>query len=261
MLFSKSEAESDGKDAVFSSAFDRALGGADDLDTVLYGAAARPPVETGAGAAHFLLFSNTDLWRHGGFAYGGVLWSPHGVDHEGLVVKLIFGGGIYRYVSGALGNAEVIGRQLSAAILPGWRFRRGGLIVTLFAGPEFQSHQLSPDDVSAGLRGRYFGARGAFELWYEPTAMTMIAADASISTIGVSYSARLAGGIRLLELFYGGPEVQAFALDTNYRQYRAGFHVTGLRTGDFEWSAGLGWALDSDNRNSAYGKLGLLTRR
>jgi hypothetical protein len=215
----------------------------------------------GPGAGRYLLFSTTDFWRQGGFSYGGVLWAPNGLDREGIVVKLIFGGGVYRYVSGALGDAQVIGQQLSAAILPGWRFTRDKLIVTVFVGPEFQSHTLSPNDPGAGLRGQYVGARAGFELWYEPTATTMVAADASISTIGVSYTARLAGGLKLLDLFYGGPELQAFAADRNYRQYRAGVHLTGLRTGDYEWSAGLGWARDSDDRSSIYGKLGMLTRR
>ena len=61
--------------------------------------------------------------------------------------------------------------------------------------------------------------------------------------------------------FYVGPEVQAFAAGDNYQQFRAGLHVTGFRTAEFEWSAGLGWAIDSDDRNSFYGKLGILTRR
>ena len=91
--------------------------------------------------------------------------------------------------------------------------------------------------------------------------MTMIAADGSISTIGLSYTARLAGGWKLFDLFYCGPELQAFATDGNYQQYRAGVHLTGLRTGDYEWSAGFGWARDSDERSSVYGKLGMFVRR
>jgi hypothetical protein len=97
------------------------------------------------GPGRYLLFSSSDLWRNGAFTYGGVLWSPGGLDRDGLAVKLIFGGGLYRYVSGALGNVEVTGRQLTAAILPGWRFVRDKLFITVFAGPEFQSHSLSPD--------------------------------------------------------------------------------------------------------------------
>lgn len=209
----------------------------------------------------FLLFASTDVWRHGGFAHGGALWSPHGLDDQGPLLKLTFGGGLYRYVSGFLGNSEVTGRQWTAAILPGWRFVRDKLFVSVFAGVEFQNHQLSPDDPSAGLRGAYAGVRGGIEVWYEPTPATMVAADASLSSIGPSYSARVAGGWRVFEWFYVGPEAQAFAADDNYRQLRLGVHVTGLRRGDFEWSAGLGIADDSDHRTSLYGKLGVFTRR
>ena len=59
-----------------------------------------------------MLFATTDLWRQGGFAHGGVLWAPKGLDREGPVLKLMFGGGVYHYRSGALGNADVRGELL-----------------------------------------------------------------------------------------------------------------------------------------------------
>jgi hypothetical protein len=211
--------------------------------------------------ARFLLFSTTDLWRQGGFSHGGLLWAPTGLDQEGPVLKLMFGGGLYRYISGALGNVQVFGRQLGGSILPGWRFVRDRFTVTVFLGYDFQQHRLTPDDPSAGLRGNYVGARTGFELWYQPTAATMVAADASFSTVGPSYNVRLATGLRTFDWFYLGPEVQAFGADDNYRQFRAGLHATGFRIGDFEWSAGAGWAIDTDDRSGAYGKLGVFTRR
>jgi hypothetical protein len=239
----------------------------DDQDSYILAALARPESaqpswsQPSQDSARFLLFSTTDLWRHGGFAHGGVLWAPSGLDQEGPVLKLLFGGGIYHYVSGALGNAEVRGTELAAAILPGWRFVRNGVSITVFLGYDFQQHRLSPDDLSAGLRGRYHGARTGFELWYQPSATTMIAADASVSTVGPSYNVRLAAGLRTFDAFYVGPEAQAFGAADNYHQLRAGLHATGLRTGAFEWSVGAGWATDTDKRNSAYGKLSVWTRR
>jgi hypothetical protein len=207
------------------------------------------------------LFSTIDLWNHGGFVHGGVVWSPRGVDNEGFALKVMFGGGSYRYISGALGNAEISGRQLAAAVMPGWRFVRGKFIAVIYGGLDVQNHRLSPDDPSAGLRGGYAGLRTNVELWYEPTPSTMIAADGSISTIGASYNARAAFGWRLFNRYYLGPEVHGFAAGDNYRQFRVGAHVTGLKTEWFEWSAGLGWATDSDARDGLYGKLGLLMRR
>lgn len=156
----------------------------------------------GPDDAHFLLSTSTDLWRHGGFASGGVLWASEGLDREGFALKLVFGGGIYRYRSGALGNAEVAGRQWAGSLMPGWRFQGDRVIFSAFAGLDVQSHQLSPDDPSAGLRGNYIGVRTAFELWYEPDANSMLALDTSVSSVGPSYAARTAYGWRVFEPFY-----------------------------------------------------------
>jgi hypothetical protein len=215
----------------------------------------------GMDTPRFLLFSSGDIWNHGGFLHGGLVWSPRGIDNDGFALKAMFGGGAYRYVSGALGNARVTGRMLTASILPGWRFVRGKFIATIFAGLDLQDHRLSPDDPSASLRGSYAGFRINAELWYEPTTFTMAAADGSISTIDASYNARVAFGWKAFQRYYIGPEVQGFAAGDNYRQLRAGVHITGLRTAMVEWNGGLGWAYDSDDRDGLYARIGVLMRR
>ncbi|HVX98449.1 MAG TPA: cellulose biosynthesis protein BcsS [Pseudorhodoplanes sp.] len=211
------------------------------------------------GAEKFLFFSGLDLWRHGAFSYGGGLWAPEGIDQDGFVFKLAGGAGRYRYRSGAL-NADITGDALSFSTLPGWRFRRGAFIVTGFAGFEMQRHELTPDDVTSRLRGISAGIRGAIEGWYEPAPGSMIAADLSATSIGPSYSGRLAFGWLLFDRFYAGPEGTAFSFDGNYRQYRVGVHVTALQAGAFEWSGGLGWSRDSDDRKGLYARLGMLMR-
>ncbi|MEX0841594.1 MAG: cellulose biosynthesis protein BcsS, partial [Xanthobacteraceae bacterium] len=208
----------------------------------------------------FLYFSGVDLWREGGFLHGGVLWSPDGLDQDGFTLKFIFGSGAYRYLSGALGDAEVVGHQLSGSAMPGWRFKRPGFEMTVFAGLDAQDHRLSPDDPSSDLRGSHVGLRSGFDLWYEPNRTTMLAADASVSTIGTSYNAHAAYGWRLFNRVYVGPEAAAFASD-DYRQYRFGLHATAFKTGTIELSAGAGYARDSSHRSGAYGRLSLVTRR
>jgi len=255
-----------GAGGAFAQAYD------EDQDTHILNAQAQPDSGISAldgGAlspqwsdqARLLVFSNADIWRAGGFGYGGAVWAPNGLDRQGPVLKLVFGGGSYRYASGALGNTEVQGHELAVAVQPGWRFVRDNLTVTVFLGYDFQQHRLTPDDPSAGLRGNYHGVRASFELWYQPTPWSMIAADGGVSSIGPGYNIRLATGLRAFEAFFVGPEVQAFGADSNYKQVRAGVHVTGFRTGPIEWSAGTGWALDTDHHSGAYAKLGILTRR
>ena len=88
----------------------------------------------------------------------------------------------------------------------------------------------------------------------------MLAADASVSTIITNYSARVAFGWRAFDLFYLGPEAQAFACD-GYDQVRAGVHLTGFHFADIEWSGAVGWSQDSDRRDSLYVRFGISARR
>jgi hypothetical protein len=205
-----------------------------------------------------LFFAGTDLWRYGQFMHGGVVLSPGGLDADGFVLKLMVGGGRYSFFSGGL-NQDVEGRAFSATAMPGWRFRRGDFIATVYAGADLQDHRLSPDDPGARLRGRYFGARIAGEAWYQPDARTMVAASAMLSSIGPTGSARLALGWKGSAPVFIGPEAQMFWC-ADFSQLRIGAHVTGLRLDAFEWTAAGGWAIDSDERTGAYVRLGVIAR-
>ena len=129
----------------------------------------------------FLFFAGTDVWRHGFSLHGGVVWFANGLDRDGFVFKLFAGGGTYRFHSGPLGDAEVIGDYVVGFALPGWRFKHDRLIVTVFAGVDAQNHRLRPDDPTSKLRGTLIGGRGAIEIWYEPNSSTMLEAHASLS--------------------------------------------------------------------------------
>jgi hypothetical protein len=218
------------------------------------------PAWAGDDAAHFLLFSGADLWRDGRFMHGGVLWSPGGLDREGFTLQAVISGGQYRYQSGALNNAQVIGTEKEVQLLPGWRFKRETIELKVFAGLDIKNDSTVPDDPSNRLHGTSAGARVAANLWYEPTPSSMLAADASLTTIATGYSARVAYGWKLRDWFYLGPEAQTFSC-TGYRQIRLGAHLTALKTGAFEWSAAAGLSEDSDRRSGLYLRLGVLMRR
>jgi hypothetical protein len=44
-------------------------------------------------------------------------------------------------------------------------------------------------------------------------------------------------------------------------QYRIGAHLTGLKTSSLEWSLAVGYVQDSFQRDGAYVRIGVLTRR
>jgi hypothetical protein len=208
-----------------------------------------------------LMFSGRDIWRNGAFLHSGLLLAPGGFEQDGFMLKLLLGGGVYRYHAGNLGGEQVIGAEWSAQVLPGFRIKRGNAEFKFFLGPEWQRHKFWPDDPDNRLRGTSFGLRISGELWYEPTRDSLIAGDVSLSTITTSESARIGFGWRVAEdLFtdgvYIGPEAQYFGSD-GYRQRRIGLHITSMKTEAVEWSAAGGLARDSDGRSSVYFRLGL----
>lgn len=209
--------------------------------------------------ATVLLFSGIDLWRDGQFMHGGLIWSPGGLDRDGFALKAVVSGGRYRYLSGALNNAWVTGTEEGVQVLPGWRFKWNGLEATLFAGLDIKNDITTPFDPSNRLHGLAAGARVAADLWYEPTSATMLAANASLTSINTDYSARIAAGWRWQDWFYLGPEAQAYACE-GYRQLRFGVHLTALKAEGWEWSAGGGWSQADDNRTGAYFRLGASTQ-
>ena len=210
--------------------------------------------------ARYILFSGRDIWRNGFFAYGGLVVAPGGLDQDGFLLKLLISGGLYRYNAGSLGGERVIGSEVTVQVLPGFRVKRGDLETKVFFGPDVEQHRLSPDDPSNNLRGRAFGIRFNFDIWYNPTPTTMLAGDATLSSVATNQSARLAFGWRVIDdQFYFGPEIAGFTSD-GYRHLRLGFHVTGLKNDNYEWSAAGGWARDSEGRSSPYLRLGLMQR-
>lgn len=211
----------------------------------------------GGQVDRYLLFSGFDLWRAGGFAHGGVLWSPEGLGRDGFTFKLLIAGGRYQYLSGA---TEISGRQSLASTMPGWRIVRDHTELTVFAGVDLQSHRFTPDDPFNSLRGNHAGVRVGADFWSEPIDGVMVAGSISASTIGPNIWSRAAAGVRLLEWAWFGPELEMMG-DGQYKQFRAGAHVTALKTGRFEWSAGVGYAINSDNRDGPYGRIGLMTRQ
>jgi hypothetical protein len=205
---------------------------------------------------HYLMFSGIDLWRSGAFLHGGFVWSPTGLDRSGFIVKVVSGAGAYRYRSG---TSTFVGIQRMVAAMPGWRFKSPALEVSVFGGPDSQVHVMVPDDVGHPLRGMHMGFRGGVDLWWEPTPERMVAASLSFASVGPNLWTRVATGWKVADWFYVGPETIAIAT-TDYRQLRIGAHATAIKYGPYEWSAGIGWAFDTDTTSGLYGRFDFLTR-
>ncbi len=181
------------------------------------------PSWAGDDGAQYLLFTGGNLWRNGAFTYGGLLWSPDGLDREGFTLKAVMSGGTYHYWSGALG-ADVTGRELVAQVLRGWHFKRDRLEVKVAdTGDNARRRRLDLD--------HHHQLFGAHRRWLA----------------------------RIRPILSRDRKPQMFASD-GYRQMCLSAHLTGFKTEDAEWSAAAGWSDDSDHRTSLYVRFGVLTR-
>jgi hypothetical protein len=203
----------------------------------------------------FLLFSGSDFSHSSAFFNGGLLWSPAGLDADGFTLKTLLSGGGYTYRSDGL-HTDIDGTLLSAAVMPGWRLARDRLNINVFGGPVVQDYRLTPYDPGSRLHGFYLGAQFGADIWYEPTAATMVAVNAAIATIGPTGSVRTAFGFRLFAPVFIGPETQQIWC-ADYQEVRFGGHITGWRVDAFEFSVGGGWAMTSDRRDGPYGRISI----
>ncbi len=210
-----------------------------------------------------LLFAGYDVWRDSGTNYGGVQWSPGGLDRDGVAFRVLGSANRERFESpGATYRTDIF----RSSLLVGYRLSSGTFELKAFAGPDLEYRRFKPDLAAQPLRGLHAGGRALAEIWWQPTAETMLAGSASISSVASAWSGRIAGGVRVFDRFWVGPELLASGDDFS-KQYRAGAHITGLQTVLFEdappleWSVAAGVVHDSFSRTGLYGRISVLTKR
>lgn len=210
-----------------------------------------PALSGGSTADQVLLFGGYDVWSNGNSASAGLHWAQNGLNNDGFVMRLSLSNAVERYWTPRRLYTTDIFR---AAIMPGWRFKAGEFELKLFAGPDFEHHNLTPDDPTSKWRGGHPGLRIAAEAWAQPVPELMLTTSYYATTIAAGYGFRTAAGWRLLDSFWIGPEFSG-SRDEFSRQTRLGFHLTGLASGPVEWSMAMGYVSDSFGRTGSYARL------
>lgn len=121
----------------------------------------------GASPERFLFYSGFDLWNFGYAGYVGAQWAPRSLNSDGFVLSVFMSDGVELFDATTTRYRTSIFR---AAILPGWRFKRGNLEVKIFAGPDFERDVYSPVMLRAQPYRNSIGARATVDLWWEPTS-------------------------------------------------------------------------------------------
>ncbi|MDB5624503.1 MAG: hypothetical protein JWR73_305 [Tardiphaga sp.] len=200
-----------------------------------------------------LYFGGIDMQRYGFSAYVGTAWSP-APGRDGFLLRLFASDG---FDSFRTPKTTLYSHTLRAALTPGYRISRSGFELSAYAGVEILGRAALPFRKTTRVQSD-FGMRLSANFWWEPRDAVMLAANLSMTTIEASFFGRLATGVRIFNV-WTGPEISASS-DIFSQQYRIGAHVTGMRSGPYEFSTAAGYAFDSFGRGGAYGRFGITLR-
>lgn len=176
------------------------------------------------------------------------------MDRSGMRVRVSGLAGTYVYNASNPFLGEINGTIVGGAFLMGyeWVFSRG--TVAVYGGAEFVNTSISPNDPNNSAKGGSAGFKIATDFYVTPTDDMMIAGVASYSTNFNSYYGRLKFGFAIAERIYIGPEIAALG-DNFFQQWRIGGHVSGLRFGNLQFGAALGFLTDRVRGGGLYGTL------
>jgi hypothetical protein len=143
--------------------------------------------------------------------------------------------------------------------LLGYEWRIDDTFLTLSAGPEIEArYRETRDERSFEQRG---SLRLQADLWSKPAENWLLQANAyAVPADRGRYWGRLAGGWRLIDEMYLGPEIESYR-ERDYHKLRLGLHLTGLHLFGLDWRLAGGIQKTSDEKAGAYLTLGLLWKR
>ncbi len=188
-----------------------------------------------------------------------------------LGMKSAIGGGLaesgFRLFVKAGGSQEQIRRRaphgttykIESQTLLGYEWRIGSSFLALYAGPDAETELRFPVYGPFSTTTRY-GARVQADLWLVPSPGMVVQANAYLSSLNGRLWARIAPGWQMPAGFYVGPEFEAYGA-RDYRKYRLGLHLTGLRFLGLEWRLSGGLQSTSNRPSEYYATLGLHWQR
>lgn len=186
-------------------------------------------------------------------AFGSLTATIAPVGHlleSGPRVRLQGVAGTYSY-PGAAVRQTVTGVQQEGTVLLGYEWIWQQAALAGFIGMNVRSNELSILDPGNPVVGTGIGVKVAADLYVTPTENTMLAVNASYSTLFNAYYARARAGIAVSPGVFIGPEVTLLG-DDFFNGWRAGGHVTGFAIGPMKFSLGAGYAYDRVRKGGYY---------
>jgi len=207
---------------------------------------------------HRFHFHGGDVAPDSRFVWAGFVGAPYGHLHEdGFRLRVMGGGGGYRYRSDAVPGGVNDARLFSGEILLGFRRGIGVADITAYLGAHAENHRLALPDAGHRSQGTTAGFKAAIELYMRLSPDYFTALSASASTVHASYHARGAVGREYPKGFAVGIEASVNG-DARYSEPRGGLfaRMTYRRT---MFTLSGGYLSNSENGNGPYATLSVYT--
>ncbi|MGH1404017.1 MAG: cellulose biosynthesis protein BcsS [Alphaproteobacteria bacterium] len=177
------------------------------------------------------------------FGYAGVAYALHDtLLEDGWLARVGIGYGEYEYNTVAVSGLGVDGDNVRANAMVGYQKHFDTMLVSAFAGIDYNNHDLSPNDPGNDVDGSETGVMAQVEVRKNFDALTQLNLNVNYSTAYNNYyaTARLE---RDLGSFKIGPQVTALGSES-FDHKRLGIYVA---TGDLlpvnlSFQAGQSWA-------------------
>lgn len=217
--------------------------------------------KTDKSKATLEVYSGANVTENGFFGYGGVAWAPLGeIEKQGLRIKLLGGGGKYKYNASVLssGNFDttypVIGQTELIDILLGYAIVADPLYVKLYGGVSQEIHRLSVIDERNAVQGNKINGKAQIELWLNLGQDAWLSADGSYGWAFGSYNATLKLGYQLTKSLSIGTEFGALG-NNQFDGARYGGFVRHKSDWLGELTIAAGASGDYEDPAAAYGRI------
>ncbi|KAB1073779.1 cellulose biosynthesis protein BcsS [Methylobacterium planeticum] len=158
--------------------------------------------------------------------------------------------GTYSY-PGATAGTRVRGEQEEGTVLTGYEWIWDQAAIAGYVGFNVRHNELSILDPRNPVVGTGIGAKVAADIYLNPTLNTLVAANASYSTLFNAYYVRAKLGFMVADGVFVGPEGTLLG-DAFFNQWRVGAHLTGFTVGPMKFSLGAGYAYDRVQKGGYY---------
>ncbi|MDP4023015.1 cellulose biosynthesis protein BcsS [Methylobacterium sp. NEAU 140] len=173
-------------------------------------------------------------------------------------VRLRVDGLLGSYRAERPGAPRSIGEQADLAGMIGYALVGDSSVLSGFVGLNVRRDETSHFDPSVSAARTEVGVKTALDFYARPTALTMVHATGSYATTFNAYYGRLRFGFASFAGGYLGPELTALG-DDNYRQWRAGAHLSGMQFGALQFGVSAGYVHDHVRKGGVYTTLDLRT--